>query len=118
MQQRTSLVSRLCLFRQGSLKTIVLDMDNTLLVAGDDHDTVSLTFQPYLGEFLAMLLRPRAFLDDTYCHSKVLETGRSGQGLWSVIDCSAHMLDSCFPLGPLRTCHLLLCIGSFTFTIL
>ena len=31
------------------------------------------------------------------------------------LDCLAHTLDSCFPLGPLGTCHLLLCIGSFTF---
>ena len=65
MQQRTSLVSCLCLFRQGSLKTIVLDMDNTLLVAGDGHDTVSLTFEPYLGDFLAMLLGPQASREDT-----------------------------------------------------
>ena len=85
MQQRTSLVSCLYLFRHGSLKTIVLDMDNTLLVAGDDHHTVSLTFQPYLGEFLAMLLGPRASREDTYRPSKALETGRPGQGLWSMI---------------------------------
>ena len=65
MQQRTSLVSCLYLFQQGSLKTIVLNMDNTLSVAGDDQDTVSLTFQPYLGEFLAMLLGPRASREDT-----------------------------------------------------
>ena len=69
----------------GRLKTIVLDMDNTLLVAGDDHDTVSLTFQPYLGEFLAMLLGPQASREDTYRPSKPLETGRSGQALWSMI---------------------------------
>ena len=30
-------------------------------------------------------------------------------------DCLAHMLDSCFPLGSFGTCHLMLCIGSFTF---
>ena len=30
-------------------------------------------------------------------------------------DCLAHMLDSCFPLGPFGTCRLMLCIGSFTF---
>ena len=37
-------------------------------------------------------------------------------GAQAVTDnCLAHMLDNCFPLGPLETCHLLLCIGSFTF---
>ena len=36
--------------------------------------------------------------------------------VWLVCyDCLAHMLDSCFPVGPHGTCHLLLCIGSFTF---
>ena len=73
-----------CCGREAS-KTIVLGMDNTLLVAGDDHDTVSLTFQPYLGEFLAMLLGPRASREDTYRPSKALETGRSGPALWSMI---------------------------------
>ena len=78
-------MSCLCLFWKGSLKTIVVHMDNTLLVAGDDHDTVSLTFQPYLGEFLAMLLGPRASREDTFRPSKPPETGRAGQGLWSMI---------------------------------
>ena len=31
------------------------------------------------------------------------------------IDCLAHMLDSCFPLGSFGTCRLMLCIGSFAF---
>ena len=41
-----------------ALKTIVLDMESTLLhaVVRDDRKTVSLTFRPYLGEFLAMVL--------------------------------------------------------------
>ena len=29
-------------------------------------------------------------------------------------DCLAHMLDSCFPPGSFGTCHIMLCIGSFT----
>ena len=58
MQQRTSLVSCLCLFQEGNLKTLVLGRDSTLLVAGDDHDTMALRFQPNLGAFLEMLLGP------------------------------------------------------------
>ena len=73
-------LAHLCSGKEAS-KTIVLDMDNTLLVAWNDHDTVSLTFQPYLGEFLAMLLGPGASREDTYRPSKALETGRAKKGL-------------------------------------
>ena len=47
---------RVPLCHSTALKTIFPDINKTLLVVGHDHETVCVTFQPYLSEFLTMLL--------------------------------------------------------------